>query len=449
MILSMFITIPHIPTYTWSSPGQEQQFVKISAGTPQSSPVESSEASNIPQSTAANQRLIVALLGAAAFIVSADVRVVNPLLHVIASEFKTDIGSVGYIATAYAIPYGLFQLVYGPLGDRIGKVRVMTIAMAFFAFGTAACGLMPNLLLLDALRFVTGATAAAIIPLSIAYIGDHVAYEERQPALAKFLGAIALGQILSTSMSGIVADFLSWRYIFLCYGLISVIIFSLMWYSTRNIVEISAESIAHRMTGRETIKQYFDIVKTPLPALVLSAVCIEGFFYFGAYTYIGAFLRDSYHLLYIVIGLILSGYGIGMLLYSRFARVLLHRLGESGMLLSGGVITMLCYFAFAYIHSWIAFTLFHIVLGMCFNMIHNTFQTKATEMYPQARGTAVSLFSFSLFIGQGIGAAALGVIVDGPGYVPMFVLAGIAMLGLVTGYVLMNRRIARLVIHSS
>ncbi len=108
----------------------------------------------------------VGLLGAAGFIVTADLRVVNPLLHIIATEFNTDVGSTGFIVTAYTIPYGLFQLVYGPLGDRIGKLPVMVWAMALFAVGTAACALAPTLLLLDLLRFLTGVVAAAMIPLS-------------------------------------------------------------------------------------------------------------------------------------------------------------------------------------------------------------------------------------------------------------------------------------------
>ncbi len=87
-------------------------------------------------------RVSLALLGAAAFMVIADVRVIDPLLHIIADEFGASVGSAAVIVTAYNIPYGLFQLVYGPLGDRIGKLKVMTAAMILFALGTAACALV-------------------------------------------------------------------------------------------------------------------------------------------------------------------------------------------------------------------------------------------------------------------------------------------------------------------
>lgn len=84
----------------------------------------------------------------------------------------------------------------------------------------------------------------------------------------------------------------------------------------------------------------------------------------------------------------------------------------------------------------------NILLGLGFYMLHSTLQTKATEMFPEARGTAVALFAFGLFIGQGIGAAALGLIVDGPGYAPAFAISGIAILLLAFWLVNQMRRIS-------
>lgn len=52
------------------------------------------------------------LLGAISFMVIADMRVVDPLLRIIANEFGTTVGNTAAIISAYTIPYGLFQLVY-------------------------------------------------------------------------------------------------------------------------------------------------------------------------------------------------------------------------------------------------------------------------------------------------------------------------------------------------
>jgi predicted MFS family arabinose efflux permease len=63
-------------------------------------------------------------------------------------------------------------------------------------------------------------------------------------------------------------------------------------------------------------------------------------------------------------------------------------------------------------------------------MFHNTLQTKATEMAPQARSTAIAVFAFSLFMGQASGVAACGLLISAVGYQWSFVLAGVSLLAL-------------------
>src|SRR3712207_7161731 len=46
-----------------------------------------------------------------------------------------------------------------------------------------------------------------------------------------------------------------------------------------------------------------------------------------------------------------------------------------------------------------------LAIGLGFYMLHNTLQTNATQMTPEARGTAVSVFSSALYIGQMAGVA--------------------------------------------
>lgn len=389
--------------------------------------------------TGAGSGISVGLLGAAAFVVTADVRVITPILDVIAREFKSDIGSTGFMVTAYTIPYGLFQLVYGPLGDYVGKLKIMTFAMALFAVGTAICGLAPNLLVLDLLRFLTGVAAAAIIPMSLAYIGDTFPYAQRQAAIGRFLGAVALGQILSTSLGGIAGEYLSWRYIFFLYGLVSIAIFVMLWRTLR----VTRDQV--KRTDKFSLaafKPYYQLLTQPAPRLVIVAVFIEGLFFFGGFTYLGAFLKNHYNLRYDIVGFILGGFGVGSLIYSRSVKWLVQRFGENGLILLGGTFAFVCYLITALVNSWELFIAVNIFLGLGYYMIHSTLQTKATELAPGARGTAVSLFAFNLFLGQGIGAAVLGVVADVPntGYQLAFIISGIGMVLLAVWFVWRARR---------
>src|SRR5580765_6502592 len=102
------------------------------------------------------------------------------------------------IISAYALPYGLFQLLYGPIGDRVGKLRVMAACLTVFSFGTFACAFVPNIPVFATLRFLTGVAAAAVVPMSLGYIGDKFPYQDRQIALARFMSALMIGQIVGS-----------------------------------------------------------------------------------------------------------------------------------------------------------------------------------------------------------------------------------------------------------
>ena len=60
------------------------------------------------------KRLIIVVLGLAGFIVMADNWVVAPLLPSIARRFSVDPVRAGVLIAAYMLPFGLFQLLYGP-----------------------------------------------------------------------------------------------------------------------------------------------------------------------------------------------------------------------------------------------------------------------------------------------------------------------------------------------
>jgi predicted MFS family arabinose efflux permease len=69
-------------------------------------------------------------------------------------------------------------------------------------------------------------------------------------------------------------------------------------------------------------------------------------------------------------------------------------------------------------------------LGLAFYMLHNTLQTRATEMAPEARGSAVSAFAFCLFLGQTLGVSAVGLGIEHAGYRPLIGVTGVALAAL-------------------
>ena len=116
----------------------------------------------------------IALLALAGFASQAMVRTANSLLPQIATDFGASVGAASIIVTAYAITHGTVQLVIGPIGDRFGKFRSVAIACALCSLTVLMCGFAQSLETLALARLASGLTAAWIIPLGMAFVGDVV-----------------------------------------------------------------------------------------------------------------------------------------------------------------------------------------------------------------------------------------------------------------------------------
>jgi MFS family permease len=75
------------------------------------------------------------LLGLAGFASMASMRIGDPMLVVLGQEFQVSTGEASGVVSVFAVVYGLMQLFYGPLGERFGKLRLVSLAVTACAFG--------------------------------------------------------------------------------------------------------------------------------------------------------------------------------------------------------------------------------------------------------------------------------------------------------------------------
>ena len=155
--------------------------------------------------------------------------VTGPLLPLIADEFGKSIGTAAVIVTAFVLPYGVCQLIFGPIGDRIGKLRVIALTLGGSTIFTIATGFVETLESLAILRFMTGTMLAATVPLSMAYIADEVAYESRQPVMARYIKGLILGHVAGACCGGLWGEFFDWRTVFTTFGVLSAIVSGVLW----------------------------------------------------------------------------------------------------------------------------------------------------------------------------------------------------------------------------
>ena len=355
------------------------------------------------------------------------VRVSDSLLPQIAADFGVSVGAASVVVTAYALAHGSVQLIIGPVGDRFGKYACVTAAAAMSTVLVLLCGLAGSLPALVAARLACGLSAGWIIPLAMAFLGDVVPYERRQQVLGTFLSGQILGQLFGQAAGGVLGDFFGWRQVFFFLAaLFAIATIALLIEFSRNPITHVGHASATRSRGFVTDNA--TVLRAPWARAVIAMGFIESLFMFGAFAYVGADLHLRFGISFSLVGLFVSAFAIGGLIYSLSVRGLVNRLGQIGLVTGGGALLALAYATIAFApHAYMA-PLAITTIGLGYYMLHNTLQTNATQMTPEARGTAVAIFSSALYLGQTLGVVINGVIFDRFTAVPVFLIAAAGLL---------------------
>ena len=367
----------------------------------------------------------ITLLSLAAFASAASVRLCDPMLPELARQFSADTTEAARVVSFFAIAYGLLQAFFGTLGDRIGKYRLIALCTLASTVGTLAAACTTSLDGLVAARFLTGMTAAGVIPLAMAWIGDTVAYEHRQATLARFLAGQIIGLVSGQFIGGLFTDTLGWRWSFI---FLAIIFAGVGWHvlqESRHNPHAKQVHTSH-LSGSGMLAQVGAVFATPWARIVLAIVFVEGMLVFGPMAFVPSFLHDRFAISLTTAAAMIAAFGAGGIVYIIFARRILQRIGEAGLASIGGGLLAVAWLVMAMEQNWQWTPLATFLAGLGYYMLHNTLQTNATQMTPAARGTAVSLFASAFFLGQSCGVFVAARVFNQSGSVALF--AGAALL---------------------
>jgi predicted MFS family arabinose efflux permease len=384
----------------------------------------------MPSAAPGSTRRLILLLGLASFAGALSVRATDPFVPTIAAEFATSTDRVALLATAFAVPFALIQPILGPVGDALGKRRIIRAALLLLSFFALLAPLAPDLGTLTLLRALTGIAAGGIMPLTLATVADAVPIQDRQVALSRVVVFAIAGQIAGGAMAGILAPVMGWRGVLaLCGGvaLLAAVLLFLIPFG-------GPPEPRRRFEPVQALRRYRMILRLPAARILYLAVFLEGIFIFGIFPYLAPVLQarglGSGGGASLEAGLAVAAFGAGGFAYAAMARPLLRRLGQSRMVRLGGGLAAVALLGFAFSPRASVFIAAGLVLGTGFYMIHNSIQTRVTEVAPEARGSAVALHAFHFFGGQSFGPVLVGLAIGGFGAPAAFVLAAAGILAL-------------------
>ena len=366
-----------------------------------------------------NKNKMLLILGLIAFLANGDNYAAAPLLINISNDLNLSVSTAALSVTAYMLSFGVFTLIFGPLADRFGKVKIINVA----ALGTAIFSMLGatafNLPSLIFFRAMNGAFGAGIFPVTMALVGESFDDVNRQKALGKVMGLMFLGAATATIMGGVLAYIGSWRLVYLVYGIGEFILAMVMLKILKRDKPVVDK--LNIFTSYKTVFKNFKFVR------LVTVILFVGFSVFGTFTYTGKLIHSITGYNIFIVGLILSIFGFGTVLGGRIAPKIRLKL-KSKFLLVAGIIGSISLLILALSSNVILLSIGFLLFGISFIFLQSTLIAMAQQMLPQMKGTAMSMASFNMFVGGAIGTTLNGVLMNSIGLSQIFIYASVVIL---------------------
>jgi EmrB/QacA subfamily drug resistance transporter len=138
---------------------------------------------------------------------------VNPVLPTIQAALHTDQRTVTWLLTAYLLSASVFTPIVGRIGDKVGKDRMLVVALGALAVGSLVAAVAPTIGVLIFARVIQG-VGGGVLPLTFGIIRDEFPPEKVAGAIGTAAALLAVGGAAGLVIAGPLVDALSYHWLF-------------------------------------------------------------------------------------------------------------------------------------------------------------------------------------------------------------------------------------------
>jgi EmrB/QacA subfamily drug resistance transporter len=381
-----------------------------------------------------------------------DQTTITPALPIVAAGLG-GLDQMPAVVTSYLAAATAVMPVYGKLGDRFGRKRVLLAAVALFVAGAAACASARTMPELIAFRAVQGLGGGGLMVGPQAVIGEIVSPRERGRYLGYIGAAYVIAAVGGPVLGGLVVDTLGWRWIFALYPPLGALAFTVLAFTLRlprpsqrlPIDYLGAASLAATVVGVIFLGQTQQLAWLVLIAVAGTAWVVStrfaadpilplrlfrdrafaipvsisfliGFALFGVLTYLPAYLQVALGVPITRAGLVVTALLAGVLTTTVLSGRLITRTGRykaypvAGTTLAGAGLALMAVLGPRAGAGAIAVLMIVIGLGVGLVMQVMVMAAQNAVAYGDL-GTATSSVTFLRQIGASTGVAVAGAII--------------------------------------
>jgi DHA2 family lincomycin resistance protein-like MFS transporter len=165
--------------------------------------------------TAGRDRLVINLLLVATFVVILNETLMAVAIPRLMRDLNVTAGAVQWLTTAFLLTVSVVIPVTGFLLQRMNTRPVFVWAMSLFTLGTLSATLASNLEVLIVARIIQASGTAIMVPLLMTTVMTLAPPETRGKTMGFISTVISVAPAVGPTISGVILNYLSWRWMFL------------------------------------------------------------------------------------------------------------------------------------------------------------------------------------------------------------------------------------------
>ncbi|WP_062712641.1 purine nucleoside transporter PunC [Grimontia marina] len=199
-----------------------------------------------------------------------------PAFENIRLEMGTTQSMIGLSLTVFLLGMALGQVVYGPLSDRIGRIKVLVGGMALFSAATAACFMAESIEVFLAARFVQALGACSASVIWQAVVIDRYDSKTSQRVFATIMPLVALSPALAPLAGAALESQFGWRSIFIALVALGAMLVIATLRQTESAPVVSSDE----KLGAKLVGDYKNIISSRkfVGNMLVFAGCSAAFF---------------------------------------------------------------------------------------------------------------------------------------------------------------------------
>jgi DHA2 family multidrug resistance protein len=154
-------------------------------------------------------------LSIATFMFVLDYTIANVAIPYIAGGLGTGIEQGTYVITFFAVGNGVVLPMSGWLNRKFGMIYTLAAGVFFFTLFSLLCGLASNLFLLVFFRFLQGAAAGPLVPLSQACLSQIYQRKQLNIVMSIYFITVLVAPVFGPIIGGYFCIHSTWRWVFL------------------------------------------------------------------------------------------------------------------------------------------------------------------------------------------------------------------------------------------